>query len=243
MNLITSYKYMIEKNIFQSWYTKNLHPLLQKKINNIKEMNSDYSYYLYDDNDIDEFVNEHFKGEIAECYNKLNIIVAKVDFWRYLILYKYGGIYLDMDSSIEKPLNELIKDEDQAIITAEGNPNLYVQWSLVFSKEHPILKKTIQFICNNIKNNTYPNDIHKMTGPTVYTKAINEIHKDLFNNIIIHKDIKKDTDITYRLKNISYRLYGIDYSGYFRFKHNLNRLLYKNKKHWRQEQKIKPLLI
>ena len=58
---------MIEKNIFQSWYTKKLDPLLQTKINNFKKINSDYTYYLYDDNDIDDFVNEHFSGEIAEC--------------------------------------------------------------------------------------------------------------------------------------------------------------------------------
>ena len=88
---------MIEKNIFQSWHTKQLHPLVQQKINSFKELNSDYSYYLYDDNDMDDFVNQHFSGEISELYNKLNIIVAKVDFWRYLVLYKYGGIYLDMD--------------------------------------------------------------------------------------------------------------------------------------------------
>lgn len=82
-----------------------------------------------------------------------------------------------------------------------------------------------------------------MTGPSVYTKAINLIHKELFNNIINHKDIKRDTDTTFRLNNISYRLYGIDFGSYFRFKHKLNHLLYNNKKHWRQEQKEKPLLI
>ena len=45
-------------------------------------------------------------------------------------MYKYGGVYLDMDSSILKPLRELINDDDNAIITtAEGNPHLYVQWA------------------------------------------------------------------------------------------------------------------
>lgn len=234
---------MIEKNIFQSWWTKELHPEIQQKINHYKQLNPEYNHYLYDDNDMDNFVNQHFNGEIAECYNKLNIIVAKVDFWRYLILYKYGGVYLDMDSSIDKPLDKLIKEEDQAIITAEGNPNMYVQWALIFSKEHPILKKTIELVCNNIKNNSYPNDIHKMTGPTVYTKAINEIHMELFNNTINHNDITPNTDITCTLNDISYRLYGIDYNRYFSFKYRQHGLLYNNKKHWRQEQKEKPLLI
>jgi mannosyltransferase OCH1-like enzyme len=234
---------MIEKNIFQSWYTKVLDPLMQAKINVFKNLNPDYSYNLYDDNDMDNFVNEHFKGEIAECYNKLNIIVAKVDFWRYLVLYKYGGIYLDMDSSIEKPLDELIRSTDEAIITAEGNPGLYVQWALIFSKGHPILKKTIELIISNIKNNSYPNDIHKMTGPSVYTKAINEIHMEIFNNKIInHNTINRFTNIEYKSNNISYRLYGIDYNYYFCCNHNLTHLLYNNKKHWREEEKEKNLL-
>lgn len=233
---------MIEKNIFQSWYTKDIHPLLQNKINIFKNLNPDYSYNLYDDNDMDNFVNNNFNGEIAECYNKLNIIVAKVDFWRYLVLYKYGGIYLDMDSNIEKPLNELIRNNDEAIITAEGNTNLYVQWALIFSKGHPILKKTIDLIVSNIKNNSYPNNIHKMTGPTVYTNAINAIHMENFNNKIKHNEINKNTDIEYKSNNISYRLYGIDYNSYFSFKHNLTHLLYNKKKHWTQEQKEKQLL-
>jgi mannosyltransferase OCH1-like enzyme len=233
---------MIEKNIFQSWYTKDLHPLVQKKIDSFKELNPDYTYYLYDDNDMDVFVNEHFAGEIADCYNKLNIIVAKVDFWRYLVLYKYGGVYLDMDSCIQKPLNTLIQNEDKAIITAEGNPNFYVQWALIFSKQHPILKKVIEFICNNIKYNSYPNDIHKMTGPTVYSLAINAIHKELFNTMINHAQINKNTDITFHTNTTSYRLYSMDYNNYFCFRHNLTDLLYSGKKHWRQEEKDKKLL-
>ena len=97
---------------------------------------------------------------------------------------------------------------------------------LIFSKNHPILKKTIDLICTNIKNNSYPNDIHKTTGPSVYSKAINEIHIELFNNTINHKDIKKETDITYKSNNTSYHLYGLDYNSYLR-----------------QEQREKPLII
>ena len=222
---------MIEKNIFQSWFTNKLHPLVQEKIDTFKKLNPEYTYHLYNDDDMDKFVNEHYKGEIADCYNKLNIIVAKVDFWRYLVLYKYGGVYLDMDSNIRRPLRELIKDEDEAIITAEGNPDLYVQWALIFSKEHPILK-----------NNSYPNDIHQMTGPSVYTRAINEVHLEFFNKKINHSEINRTTDITFTTNNVSYRLYGIDYCIYFYFKHNVAHLLYSGKKHWRQEQKEKVLI-
>ena len=41
---------------------------------------------------------------ILKCYDSLNIGAAKADFWRYLILYKTGGIYIDVDSMIGRTL-------------------------------------------------------------------------------------------------------------------------------------------
>jgi mannosyltransferase OCH1-like enzyme len=72
---IITYYSMIPKNIFQSWKTKyeNLHPILKARIDAIKSNNPEYKYQLYDDNDIDEFVNTYYPGEIADCYNKLYI--------------------------------------------------------------------------------------------------------------------------------------------------------------------------
>lgn len=234
---------MIPKNIFQSWYTTSLHPQVQKYIDEMKTHNPEYTHKMYTDSEMDEFVNENFKGVIADCYNKLNIIVAKVDFWRYLILYKYGGVYVDMDSHINKPLRELIKDDDEAIITAENNPELFVQWALIFNKEHPILQVTIELIVNNIKNNKYPNDIHKMTGPSVFSEAINLVHTNNNGRKVRHDLIDKDFDVTFKCDNSSYRIYGIDYNYCLLFKHNDSYLLYDSKIHWRDEQKIKPLLL
>jgi mannosyltransferase OCH1-like enzyme len=234
---------MIPKNIFQSWYTINLHPTIQKHINKIKIMNPDYNHKIYTDDEIDAFVNENFPGIIANCYNKLNIIVAKVDFWRYLILYKYGGIYLDMDSSINQPLNQLIKDTDEAIITAEKNPNVFVQWALIFNKEHPILKKTIDLIIENISYNKYPNDIHRMTGPSVFSEAVNFVHINNNGRKIRHNLIHKNFDMTFNCRNSSYRIYSIDYNEYLTFKYDESYLLYETKEHWRNEEKVKLLLL
>ena len=234
---------MIPKNIFQSWYTKKLPLFIENKINNMLKMNPTYNYKLYIDEEIDSFVTDNFPGEIADCYNKLNIIVAKVDFWRYLILYKYGGIYLDMDSAINISLDKLINHDDEAIITAEKNPNMFVQWALIFNKDHPILKETIEQIIDNIKNNKFPNDIHKMTGPAVFSKAINNIHNKYYNKNVRHNLIHKNFNITFNNDEKSYRIYSIDYNNYFSFTYTESYLLYINKKHWREEEKNCQLVI
>jgi mannosyltransferase OCH1-like enzyme len=235
---------MIPKVIYQvSINLNHTHDLIQNQIEKTKKLNPTWEYKLITtEKELDNIVYLNFENEIVDCYNNLNILVAKVDFWRYLVLYKFGGVYLDIDSSINLNLDDLIKNDDDAIITAEGNPNLYVQWGLIFNKNHPILKKTIELIVENIKINKYPNNIHAMTGPTTYTNAINIIHKELYGDIIIHKNINKNTDITYNKNNISYRLYGIDYSDYFSFSYPNNNILFIGVKKWFEEQTIKPLL-
>jgi mannosyltransferase OCH1-like enzyme len=233
---------MIPKNIFQSWHTLDLHPIIQKKIEVMKEMNPEYTHKIYTDNDMDTFVNTTFPGKIAECYNRLNIIVAKVDFWRYLILFTYGGVYLDMDSSINISLDTWIQNKDEAIITAERNPNVFVQWALIFNKGHPILKKAIQLVVQNIMQNKYPNDIHKMTGPSVFSQAVNTIHTIHFGRQIRHHLIHKHFDMTFTCLQTSYRIYGIDFNGHFTFKNDSISFLYDKKKHWREEEKEKKLL-
>lgn len=235
---------MITKTIYQVAINLNYsHPGVQEQIKKTLTLNPGWKYKIITkEEQMDQFVNENYPGSIADAYNRLNILVAKVDFWRYLNLYKHGGVYLDMDSSIDKPLDQLIKEEDDAIITAEGNPDFYVQWALIYGKDHPILKRLIDLIVDNIKHNKYPNDIHKMTGPTVYSKAINEIHNELFHENLIHRQINRETDVTYKKDNIIYRIYGIDYSGFFGFKYPASRFLYNNTVHWSIEQKHKPLL-
>ena len=231
----------IPKHIYQSWHTKTLHPNIQNHIiNTLKENNPEYTHEIYTDEEIDRFVQENYEGEILECYNKLNIIVAKVDFWRYLILYKKGGIYLDIDSCINKPIDSFITHDDDAYITREGNKLFYAQWALFFSKEHPILKKTIELVVDNIKNNRYPHDIHKMTGPTVFTRAINIVSngKDIVSNCTFYGN----KDGVYESHGKKYRISGKDFNGNLNFLHRFWKLSRGGKEHWVQQQKKKPIL-
>jgi len=245
---------MIPKHIYQSWSTTNLHPSVQMQIDHMKALNPEYQYHLFTHEMMDNFVHQHFPGEITECYDRLTIIATKVDFWRYLLLYLQGGVYVNMDSAILRPLGELIRDEDEAIISVENNP-FFCQWALIFNKGHPILKKTIEFIVRNIQTNRYPNDIHKMTGPCVFTEAVLYIHGQRhheYNNLIELAHSNIDKTFVDPSSSSSYRIYGIDYNGFLKFKHDdlFLHLLYTNStnstnsehypkvsKDWRTEQK------
>ena len=110
-------------------------------------------------------------SDIKNMYFKLNNIVAKADVWRYTILLNKGGVYLDIDSEIIGLLSSLINEKDEGIITAEKNKNLFVQWALIFNRNHPILSLTLDNILEAISEEKYKFDHHSLTVKT-YAEAI-----------------------------------------------------------------------
>jgi mannosyltransferase OCH1-like enzyme len=212
----------IPKIVYQTFRTSQLPFVNRWHINKFRKANPSYKYEFYDDERIENFFSDSFGNEFITAYKRLQIGAAKADFFRYAILYKYGGIYLDVDSAITKRLDDFIEPADKAVISFEKNPGVYVQWALVYEAGHPFLQKTLQLILENIGQNKYPNDVHQMTGPSVYTKAINEC---------LHSN-----------PSIPHRLLGIDYDGNFKFKLPLSKLMYRKGEHWKELQKTKTVL-
>jgi mannosyltransferase OCH1-like enzyme len=214
----------IPKVVYQTFKHQNLPLITRLFIKWLKWVNKDYRYEFYDDTRIEAFLKSDFGDEVLAAYKKIDIGAAKADFFRYCILYKKGGIYLDIDAYVLKPLDKFIKPDDVALISREGHPGMFVQWALIYEAGHPFLKDTIEHVLENIRYNKYPNDVHQMTGPTAYSTIINH-----------YVDNKLP---------VSYRLMGTDYNGLIKSRLPLSRLLYRNEKseHWKKAQLTRGVL-
>ena len=208
----------IPKNIFQTFKTSNLPWITRYYIFRMRKKNPDWNYEFYDDKRILEFFENEFPPEYLKAYKRLTIGAAKADFFRYAILYKKGGVYIDIDSYVSSPFKKFIKEEDVAIVSHEGNPGLYCQWALISDKDHPFLGRTLEKVLDNIQTHRYPNDVHRTTGPTVYTNAVNEILNE-------NPETK-------------HRFLGTDFEGHLKFKYKLGRIFLYGKKteHWKKKQ-------
>ncbi len=173
---------MLPRLIHQT--VNNLQPILQKNIERLKELNSGWTHHLYTDKDINQFLT----GENLSYYNRINPIygAARADFFRYVLMYELGGVYLDIKSTAIKPLNSVIKKDDTYILSHWSNnwgkyPELgvvdeYQQWHIVATPRHPYLKAVIEKVKQNIDSYD-PKHVGKMgvlrvTGPIAYTLAI-----------------------------------------------------------------------
>jgi len=97
-------------NIHQIWFQgeENIPNHLKENVKKVKEIMPTYNHIIWDDVSIQELLK---KTGHLNTYKKFKHLHQKVDFARYVILYEYGGIYLDMDVEMLKSLEPLIEEK------------------------------------------------------------------------------------------------------------------------------------
>ena len=146
--------YKIPKICYQTWITKDKSKLSSFTLSLLeqnKNLNPDIEFQLWDDNDIDKFIKNEFTENVYLAYKSLNPIVgaAKADFFRYCVIYKYGGLYLDLKSTFKIPhiFGNIIYPNEEGVLDIRRSDKQsfreawhyvsYEQWFLAFSPRHP----------------------------------------------------------------------------------------------------------
>lgn len=169
-------------------------------INQIKELNAGWEYHLFDNEQVEHWIQQNYGDVILDYFNRItpSYGAAKADLFRYLYIYKEGGVYLDIKSSISKPLEESLEKNDSFIFSywdnLEGENHYKVghysnifdqyprgeipQWFIISVAGHPIIREVIIQVLKNIDNyNPYINGIGWTgtvftTGPVPYSLTI-----------------------------------------------------------------------
>ena len=166
-------RYRIPKVCYQTWMTNKREELssqLQSLLRWNKKLNPDIDFQLWNDTEIDVFIRNEFPHHVYSAFKALNPLLgaAKADFFRYCIIYKRGGIYLDLKSSIKIPgvFGNIIKPNDDCILDirrldkeeyrSRWGYGSYEQWFLVYSPRHPYLKYMIDRMTRSIHANISP---------------------------------------------------------------------------------------
>jgi mannosyltransferase OCH1-like enzyme len=96
----------IPKIIHQTYKNNNLPDIYKLCQNEIKKLHPDFEYRFYTDNDMDNIMKIEFQ-EYYDKFNELPRMIMKIDMFRYFLMYKYGGLYADMDYLMFKPFDLL----------------------------------------------------------------------------------------------------------------------------------------
>tara|TARA_B100000123_G_scaffold268260_2_gene242696 strand:- start:1952 stop:2722 length:771 start_codon:yes stop_codon:yes gene_type:complete len=199
----------IPKIIIQTWKDENIPQKYLPLIESVKSLNNDYKYLFFSDEDIESFIKKNYL-EYYNTYQNLPIKIQKIDFFRYLAVYHYGGIYLDLDMQVNKNMDELLTNDivfpvDEYInvynkrIKRYGDfydKNQYFllgQYAFASVPKHPFLRTLIDDIHKNINktiknvNHNSENYVYSTTGPDFVTKKYMEFENKYSISILDNK--------------------------------------------------------
>ena len=137
----------IPKIIHQIWIGPNKKPDIWMNTWSVDYINKykNYEYVLWNDENSKNILNKYPK--IKEMFNSEKEYCGKADMLRYLILYEYGGIYIDADSVWvnDKDLTELINKTNKGDIFCgiEPGSNWITNGVIGCTKNNEIMKLVI----------------------------------------------------------------------------------------------------
>jgi mannosyltransferase OCH1-like enzyme len=192
----------IPKIIHQTYHARPWPAEYEANAVTLQRVNPGWSYRFYDYEDRVRFIGEHYGDAVLQRYEAIdaNYGAARADLFRYLLLYREGGVYLDMKSCTSRPLDEVIREDDRFILSTWRSGELddfpawgrhrelnhlpfgeYQQWNIIAAPGHPFLKRVIEFVLRNIDvyvkglHGVGPYAVFRVTGPVAYTLAIEPI--------------------------------------------------------------------
>lgn len=147
----SNYKQKIPKIIWQTFKTNEVPLIMQEYVDSWITKNPEYEYRFYDDEDVKDFLQNNFP-KYSEGYNMIKYGASKADLWRYLIMYKFGGVYADIDCKCINSLKKWVKPESEFVTQFGVNKDI-CQWLLISAPGNPIFLKAAEKSLENIINN------------------------------------------------------------------------------------------
>ena len=184
-----------------------------KKWNFYNEIN-DIDLNIYSNSQVNSFMKKYFKNDlIYEIFKKSVLPVQKIDIFRICIIYKFGGIWLDIKSQINiTKVLKLYKDSESngillseprkiEVITFKDNKQLK-SFKNVIHNGFFFLPKESQFLKNILfkikKDHLYFQDIifshpkqgiMNLTGPHQFTRTYYDMEREKRPLLLSHNDI------------------------------------------------------
>jgi len=109
---------------------------------------SDWTYRHFLDSDIVHFLKSHplkeFPGAL-EIFQNLKRGEHKADFFRYYFLFVKGGVFMDSDAMIYKPVDQIVKDYKFFSVNSGVVPGCLFQGILGAEPRNPLIGKALAF--------------------------------------------------------------------------------------------------
>jgi mannosyltransferase OCH1-like enzyme len=157
--------------IYQSWKSHELPKGMRDNILRLLETNPEFDYYLYSDEECAAFIADNFDKDVLAAFHTLKPGAYKSDLWRYCILYKLGGVYLDIKYYSTVPLISIIDETSTVFVKDLGKYCVYNAF-LISPPKNEIFRLCINNIVESCKNKLYRDNSLDITGPCLLGRIL-----------------------------------------------------------------------
>lgn len=169
--------------------TNNLSAKKQCGFLSVKKRMPEFEHFVYSNQEQREFVALYYPNMLS-FFDGAVYDVERADLWRYLVIYHYGGVYLDADSIVIRGFDSWVSLDDSkykqvhlvvgvAGNTVNGEYYTSLRRELMMSQfaaipRHPFLGFLIERILSESKYSASKSDIVEFAGPVAFTDAMDE---------------------------------------------------------------------
>lgn len=167
----------IPKIVMQTWKDRHIPHKWKKSVKSIKKFLPDWKYVLLTDKDNDEFVYKYFP-DFYVYFKNFPYGIQRADAIRYMWLYVNGGLYMDLDLVILKPIEELFTCDTELYLVHSSNISMYLTNSIMASKPRSSFwLKMIEEMKTDVPWYSFGKHITVMNsaGPGRLSKVVSEI--------------------------------------------------------------------
>jgi inositol phosphorylceramide mannosyltransferase catalytic subunit len=77
-------------------------------VSSVRSLNPGYEYLFFDDSEVEKFISQEFP-QYRTVFDSFRFPIQRYDFFRYLVIYRLGGFYFDLDIILALPLDSLLE--------------------------------------------------------------------------------------------------------------------------------------
>jgi mannosyltransferase OCH1-like enzyme len=170
---------------FQGW--DKVPEKYQENVRLLEEMNPDFEHKNWDEQSLRREC-ELLGKPYVEKFDSIPLMIMKVDYGRYVVLYRYGGMSIDMDMKPIKSLNNTPGlDTEEMIVSKVPKPVEYIGYlnnaMFAVKPKSPIIKEMLDKCTSSqkkIEDYICKEDyLNNETGPAFVNKQLDKYRKKI----------------------------------------------------------------
>ncbi len=204
----------IPRVIVQTYRTPTVASPVYSAVIQWQEMNPEFDYRFFDDDECRAFIETHFPPEVVQAFDCLVPGAYKADLWRYCYLAEKGGVYVDIRMEPLLALRTVLGFGDaeppsfvgvRDLLQPDKDMRSYLYNAfMAAAPRHPIVLAALDRTLANIKARDYGRDTLDITGPGCLGAALNVVLGSPFDGPIALGDHSTPQTGRYRILDHRY---------------------------------------